>query len=867
MRLFYTFLSLLLLFVANESGAQTAYNPYLTTMSFSPAPTPSGFECGSSTTVTFNVGLSTTANATNLSSPLTITVCAIGFQFISTTPSLVVSGTYASKFTWYFDSFAPNCLVGTQNQTLPGASFGSLSFNIMVPPTVAPLTNLAVNANLQVPGYMQQFNVATDDNKSSPPVVSYCSCSPLTNPGSIGGNQSFCGSGDPALFSSLTAPTGGSGGTIMYQWQVWNGTSWIDIAGATNDTYDAPPVSSTTSYRRNTKRSTCTSWASSNVIVVTINTAPVADAGPAQTLTCSQSSATLGTAAIAGNTYLWQPATALSSSSVAQPVANPTTTTTYTVTVTNTGGCTATSSVTVSFNTSPPSANAGAAQSTSCLSPSATIGSASVAGNSYLWSPASGLSSANIAQPIANPVATTIYTLTVTGSNGCTATSNVTVTVNKTPPTANAGVDKTITCSVTSVQIGTAAIAGNTYAWLPVTALSSASVAQPTSTAIATTIYTVTVTGSNGCTATSSMTVIVNKTPPTANSGGNKTNTCSSPTSVIGTAAIAGNTYAWLPTSGLSGATLAQPTANPVATTTYTVTVTGSNACTATSTVLVTVNKTAPTANAGPDRNLTCSSSSAIIGTAAVAGNSYSWLPATALSATNIAQPTANPTSNTTYTVTVTGSNGCTATDAVVVFSSTSSCVTSLAIKAYIESYFQPSGTMVPVLFNQGVSTSTTVCDSMTVELHSMAAPYATVASSKVVLGTNGTGVCTFTPFISGTFYVVLKHRNAIQTWSSVGVTVGSVITTYDFTNAITKAYGDNMIQVQLSPARFALYSGDLNQDENIDVLDLAIMDTDVSNFLYGYESSDLNGDGNVDILDNTAVETNLSNFIYSIHP
>ncbi|QLH46273.1 MAG: hypothetical protein HWD58_11960 [Bacteroidota bacterium] len=56
-----------------------------------------------------------------------------------------------------------------------------------------------------------------------------------------------------------------------------------------------------------------------------------------------------------------------------------------------------------------------------------------------------------------------------------------------------------------------------------------------------------------------------------------------------------------------------------------------------------------------------------VIGTPAIAGNTYNWSPAIGLSATNIAQPSANPTSTTSYTVTVTAANGCTSTDVVTV--------------------------------------------------------------------------------------------------------------------------------------------------------------------------------------------------------
>ncbi|MFN8296432.1 MAG: hypothetical protein U0T69_09570 [Chitinophagales bacterium] len=337
---------------------------------------------------------------------------------------------------------------------------------------------------------------------------------------------------------------------------------------------------------------------------------------------------------------------------------------TYTLTVTNTAnGCTATDAVTVSQNITPPTANAGPNITLTCTNPPLQIGTASVAGNTYSWSPPAGLSVNNIAQPTANAPGT--YTLTVTNTaNGCTATDAVTVSQNITPPTANAGPNITLTCTNPSLQIGTAAVAGNTYSWSPPAGLSVNNIAQPTANAPGT--YTLTVTNAaNGCTATDAVTVSQNITPPTANAGPNITLTCTNPSLQIGTASVAGNTYSWSPPAGLSVNNIAQPTANAPGTYTLTVTNTA-NGCTATSSVTVSQNITQPTANAGPNITLTCTNPSLQIGTASVAGNTYSWSPPAGLSVNNIAQPTANAPG--TYTLTVTNTaNGCTATDAVTV--------------------------------------------------------------------------------------------------------------------------------------------------------------------------------------------------------
>ncbi len=77
----------------------------------------------------------------------------------------------------------------------------------------------------------------------------------------------------------------------------------------------------------------------------------------------------------------------------------------------------------------------------------------------------------------------------------------------------------------------------------------------------------------------------------------------------------------------------------------------------------ITVNSL-PTANAGSNVAI-CEGNNTILN--ASGGTSYNWSPATGLSATNISNPTASPTSTTTYTVTVTDANGCTNTDDVII--------------------------------------------------------------------------------------------------------------------------------------------------------------------------------------------------------
>jgi hypothetical protein len=87
----------------------------------------------------------------------------------------------------------------------------------------------------------------------------------------------------------------------------------------------------------------------------------------------------------------------------------------------------------------------------------------------------------------------------------------------------------------------------------------------------------------------------------------------------------------------------------------------------------------------------------------------------------------------------------------------------------------------------------------------------------------------------------------------------------YDFTTSASQAFGDN--QILVDNGTYALYSADLNGDQNADLMDMSILEIDASNFEYGYLNTDLNGDGNVDLLDVPFLEFNVANFIFSNHP
>ncbi|MFM1947793.1 MAG: hypothetical protein RL207_2076, partial [Bacteroidota bacterium] len=476
-----------------------------------------------------------------------------------------------------------------------------------------------------------------------------------------------------------------SGATIGGQGQAGISYAWLPTTGLSSATISNPLANptSTTTYTVNALNPNNGCSTSTSVLVVVDTQAPTANAGQDQLISCTSNNtlngAPIGMISVSGINYSWSPSTFLSSAAISNPNATPTASQIYTLTAQDpSNGCASTDEVLVNVNYITPIANAGADATITCAT-NATgyqIGTAAGTGLTYSWSPVTGLSAANIAQPIALPLVTTTYTLTVTNSSsGCTHSDQVVVTVNNTDPIANAGTGFTKTCvnNLGAIQVGMNAVSGIQYSWTPSVDLNDATASNPTLNASTSTIYTLTAFNPvNGCDATDTIQVVVNQVLPIPNAGTDFNKTCTvHPNGMnIGSTNLSNHTYSWSPSLGLSSASVYNPLANPLTSTSYTLTLTNNlNGCQATDIVEVTVDVEVPVANAGPGllRSCTSNTSGAQIGMTPVAGVAYSWTPSTGLSAANISNPIATPTSSTTYVLTATDqSSGCTATSSMV---------------------------------------------------------------------------------------------------------------------------------------------------------------------------------------------------------
>ncbi len=199
----------------------------------------------------------------------------------------------------------------------------------------------------------------------------------------------------------------------------------------------------------------------SDTMLVTFTKTATASAGPDQSI-CPGMCTTLN--ASGGNSYVWSPSIGLSDPTIANPIACPSAFSTYTVTATSSCGA-ATASVTVTIYTSPTVGITPSVNPVCSGSPTTLTGTGA---SSYSWT--GGLT---VNPVIVSPTSATIYTVTGTDGNGCTATAETSISVdNITIP--NIGTD-TMVCAGSTVTLS-AGSGYDTYLWSNSAIASSTSV-------------------------------------------------------------------------------------------------------------------------------------------------------------------------------------------------------------------------------------------------------------------------------------------------------------------------------------------------------------------------------------------------------
>lgn len=468
------------------------------------------------------------------------------------------------------------------------------------------------------------------------------------------GNQSFTAS--PASLCAgenvVVTYTGNSPTTAQYTWDFGGGTV---VAGSGQGPYIVQyTTAAIVNITLDVNDAGCTPPQVSQTI--TVNPAPLADAGPDITL-CSGGSITLGTPAVAGLPYQWTPATGLSNAAIDQPVFtavnNSATPQTYTFVVTSGQiGCQASDTVQIIVDPILPSTISASGPLEFCAGGSVTINSDSQF-VSYTWSNGGTASSETLSQ-------TGSITLSATDGQGCqyvSAPLQVSVFPNPSVSLIN-----TIDESCFGYADGSISVSGiggspaYSYQWNTTPAQSGA-----TANNLPTGSYSVILTDANSCSATG--TYSISSPDPLLLSLDSLADVrCfgqqNGYLAITATGSSLPYTYSWS-----NGATF--PVLNSIAAGDYAITVTDALGCSVTADYSI-IQPDSITLNAViPDSIRFGEETTLSVNLTPIGVYSYQWSPSLFLSCTDCATPVFSGVEDITYTLTVTDQNGCTATQEI----------------------------------------------------------------------------------------------------------------------------------------------------------------------------------------------------------
>ena len=319
-------------------------------------------------------------------------------------------------------------------------------------------------------------------------------CDNVTNGGQIGSNQQSCGAFDPAPFTNVQLPTGGTG-TLEYVWlksttattfTTENVSEWVPIAGTNSPTLDVNNISVTTAYQRCSRRAGCTDYnGETNVIVVTIYKVPTAPTTTPSAI-CGTGKVTLGASCTTGIAQWYAASTGGITLATGASFTTPSisTSTPYYVSCKSPEGCESTPRIeakaTVSDNANPPSVTPGSI----CGTGTVTLGATCTSGIAQWYTNGTGGSSIATGASFTTPSLTssTTYYVSCKSSGGCESSRiEVKATViGKITDGGTIKADETICVggipakitSVTPASGGDASLAIE-YIWLQTTSLSS----------------------------------------------------------------------------------------------------------------------------------------------------------------------------------------------------------------------------------------------------------------------------------------------------------------------------------------------------------------------------------------------------------
>ncbi|HTA83775.1 MAG TPA: T9SS type A sorting domain-containing protein, partial [Bacteroidia bacterium] len=626
---------------AGTDGQTVCTNSAITDITY----TISGTATGASLTGTLPPGVNGSFNAGVFTIKGTPTISGISggnYSYTVTTTGGSCSPQVSASGTITVDSLPTISLssgLGTDGQTVcNNSAITDITYAISGTPTGASLTGslpAGVTGSFNAGVFTIMGTPTISGNYSYTVTTTGGSCSPqvnlsgtiIVNPlpsvsitGNILSGFTICSGNNDTL---TAIATGGSGSGYIFTWSD-GGSTATDIE-TTAATYSVTVIDG----------NGCSDTASQ---AVSVNATPTVTVTPNAPGLCT--GGTVNMNANGATNYTWSPATGLNVTTGSSVNSNPSATQTYTITGT-TGSCSAIATATVTVASSltvtvTPSAPA------ICLGNNVTLNGNGA--SSFTWKSSTGLSCTSCPSPIASPVSTTTYTVVGT-SGSCVDSANVVVTVNQLPTvsvTGNiTGGFAICTGNVDTLKASSTGGSGSGYLydWNSGTTTS-------TETENTAGTYSVTVTDGNGCTNTTSATVVVNSLPTvniSADVIGGGIICQMSDTLTANSTGNGGFAYKW--NNGSTSSTLVASAAG-----TYTVTVTDANGCTNSATQTLSANTKAITVT-----GLDSIAGIGVVDTlTAHNGTSYNWS-----TGSNSSTVMVTPSALTVYTVTGIDSNGC----------------------------------------------------------------------------------------------------------------------------------------------------------------------------------------------------------------
>lgn len=246
---------------------------------------------------------------------------------------------------------------------------------------------------------------------------------------------------------------------------------------------------------------------------------------------------------------------------------------------TNSTGCADTVQVVVEAYAIP-AVNAGA-DTLICKGTGRTI--QATGADSYSWTPSTGLSCTNCANPVANPDINTTYSVTGTTVHGCSSTDDIFVKV-KYPFSMTASKGDTL-CKGNTAQLY--ASGANTYVWSPASGLDNPSSSTPKASPSQTTNYQVIGTDENRCFSDTVMVPVTVYNIPTVEAGADRTINVGQTLDLVPQVSPDVTEALWTPTGSIFRSDFPSISIKPKETTTYVVEVKNRGKCTARDVVTV----------------------------------------------------------------------------------------------------------------------------------------------------------------------------------------------------------------------------------------------------------------------------------------